>query len=269
MITKASKFYFEYPKNIYFKNSQVLSAPNWFFILTTGRTGSTVLTKILNLHKDIYCANEQNALHLFSTILQSKIYVHQKPRLRYTYQNQKELNIADLRKLMEAWKDTQTTKKLFGDKDWLYGEEYSKLIDQVFPQNKKILTTRNILDQLSSLYSQDWYKKIPIHKFDKYKHILNDVKERIVYNKKWSKEADITIPFENFAIDGLAKQEIFKILDIFEVSKDKFPINKAMELCDHRNSICRWKTDKIIIDFLKQLKIEDKNLFNILTESTY
>lgn len=267
MNIKTDKLYLDYPKSLNFKNAKVSPAQNWFFILTTGRTGSTILTKILNLHKDIYCGNEQNSLHLFSTILQSEVYIYQKPRLRYTYKNQKALNISGLRKLMEVWKETQTNKKIFGDKDWLYGEEYSGLIDKVFPKNKKILTTRNILDQLSSLYSQPWYKKLPKNKADRYKHIKDNIAERIDYNQKWSKRSDLVVPFENFADKNRTKETILGVLDMLGADKKGYPINQAIKMCTHKSSLNRWRNDEIIHTFLNELKARDSKLYRSLMKT--
>jgi len=260
----------DYPKKLNFDKVFTPKANDWFFILTTGRTGSTILTKMLNLHQDVHCANEQNIPHLFSVLFNSeRIYYDNSekdfPKLRFKRRNYIPLDTIGLRILLNAWRNTQTSKKVFGDKDRLYGEKvYSEIIDSVLPGHKIILSTRNILDQLSSLYQQEWYTKLPVDSDKIFKHILADVKYRLAYNKKWLKKADITIRFEDFIDDNAIEEKLLSIFKILNLETDKKCIKSMIDLSTHKSSFGRWKNDALMSRFIHDLEKEDPHLANKL-----
>lgn len=259
---KDSVIEWEYPDNLEYGGSLPSKGKNWFFILTTARTGSTILTKILNLHEEVYCGNEENVLHLLSVIYKSKkiFYKGRKPRLRYYPQTSKQLSLKGLRTMMEAWRKTQSSARFFGDKDWLYGEEYSDLVDKVFPENRKILTVRNLLDQLSSLYKQKWHDGLPSNKDQQYLQILKDIEYRMTYNAKWRREADLVIKFEDFGNTEKIRDTLYRTFDLLGADRKRVDIEKAVSLCRHKQSIDRWKKDKLIMNFIGRLEKENNEL---------
>ena len=88
-----------------------------------------------------------------------------------------------------------------------------------------------------------------------------DVIERLKYNKKWERECDFVASFEDFSDLNRAEKTIMSILEVLGISFDSFPMDKAIELCNHSKSIGRWNKDKIILEFLEKLKKEDSALY--------
>lgn len=260
------KIVWDYPSDLDYGGDRTPpEAKDWFFVLTTGRTGSTVFTEILNLHKDIYCGNEQNVFHLLSVVFKSgRIYAKDPtgklPSLRYISQHHRTLDTLGLRALMEAWRGTQSGAKMFGDKDWLYGEDYAVLCEKVFPRHKKILSVRGILDQLSSLYSQGWYRGFPSQASSRRAHILKDVKCRIEYNSKWEREADLVVRFEDFSSQNGVLETLSSVFKVLGIDFGSFNMAKALSLCRHMQSLGRWKKDPVLLDFIKWLKTRDVSL---------
>ena len=153
---------------------------NWIFIIGTSSTGTTVLTEILNRHPDICILNEGWLLGYIQLMFFEEINLRQitsetdcfnkniickiknrslHKQLIQNYQISKnEIPYVFIRKILEGLRSAIAPNKMFfGDKYGIY-RNYLKEINYIFPDCKLLLTTRNLWDQVASLYDSDWYK---------------------------------------------------------------------------------------------------------------
>jgi len=70
-VEKNTQSIFVYGLNQVVPEGKAIDASNRFFIVGVGRTGTTVLSKLVSTHKDVFCVNESNVpfilMNIFST----------------------------------------------------------------------------------------------------------------------------------------------------------------------------------------------------------
>lgn len=256
--------YWVKPNNLYVLDPGELpeSAKDWFFVIYTSRTGSTVLTELLNFHDDILCTSENNILTNFNAMLRSNFIYTPDCRINWRTKEPHVINAKDYREIMETWRTiklrhSKPGAKIFGDKSWIYTDKYEsgsclEMCKNIFPECKWVMTYReNILDQISSLINQRWYK------LQKDKDgALNQIYDEVIYtletNDYIKENATVGVKFENMVtIDGF-EEEMIPVLEYLEADPKKYPWVKAFSRCNHKYSIGRWQKDPLMIDFVKK-----------------
>jgi len=115
-----------------------------FFILSTGRCGSTSIAEMLTQHPDVTCAHEPNL---------------QLVRLSTAFANRK-IEREDMKCILEVM---YANSSIFPP--GYYGESDQKLsnlaevLAELFPQAKFIWLIRNATDTVNSMFSRHWYSE--------------------------------------------------------------------------------------------------------------
>ncbi len=189
---------------------------DWFFLLGFGHCGSSVLAEMLNLHSDMYAANEDktvlNLLGLVSTrtIIMPRLAVlhwqsgpwsgREKPFACET----RVITAAFMRDLCEVWRAHYAGDRRFcGDKHQHY-LTWRHRLRQVFPGCKFVYCTRHPLDQLSGLLHDDWLGNRAL--VEQPEAAWGQVLDYIRWRRTMSEEPDVlTVQYEDFATEeGIA-----------------------------------------------------------------
>ncbi len=119
-----------------------------FFVLGTGRSGSTTISRALSQHDEIVCKHEPK----LELVRHSTEYAHG------------EINREDAAEIIrQLYCGTRTFP------DFIYGESDQKLsnfvevINQVLPEAKFIWLIRNPIDTINSMYSRGWFSDEEVH----------------------------------------------------------------------------------------------------------
>lgn len=124
----------------------------WLFVIGLGRTGTTVTTRILNEHPDVYCADEDGlVLSLLGLLSSQLIYLDNSNVIHYHNYNKRPLTGAEVRRFIDPWRELWAPGARYcGDKLMGYAR-HRRVVRQAFPGCRFIHTSRHPLDQLSSL----------------------------------------------------------------------------------------------------------------------
>ena len=251
--------YWVVPDNLYVLDEGGETPPlaeNWFFIVYTSRTGSTVLTDLLSFHDDILCTSENNVLTNFNAVLRSNFIYTPDCRINWRTKKPHRMTAQDYRELMETWRrikirHDKPQAKIFGDKSWIYEDRFGnssclEMSKKIFPGSRWIMTYReNILDQISSLLNQRWYS-IPENEDELMDQIYNEVTYTLETNDFIRQHAPVGVKFENMvSMDGFV-QEMTPVLEYLGADHLKYPWVKAFRICHHDKSVGRWQSDPII-----------------------
>ena len=118
------------------------------FSINAGRSGSTYLSRVLNLHPEVDAGHERPPVMATSVLRQAK-----QQGLEATYEMRKALKIPAIRALLGG-------KKVYAETSHLFAKTFSHLVMQAFPECRidVIVLWRDFMDIACSFYVHDWGK---------------------------------------------------------------------------------------------------------------
>lgn len=141
-----------------------------FFVIGTGRTGTTVFGKMMSQHPDCWCGNECDVVSslinlLTTTCVQSLtipgcfgIRVDRREDRNWPEGEEAAWRTSEIREMCEVWCRMEGRRhgaSVIGDKGSVY-LGIRGMIRRIFPGCTFFMTTRNPLDQMSSYMDQPW-----------------------------------------------------------------------------------------------------------------
>jgi hypothetical protein len=243
------------------------AAPDWFFMVSFQRTGSSVAALALSLHPDVYCGQEHLVLPLFMTFLHSKVLISPDLWFSVRYTQKIPASAANARALMDAWRTCVSGKRIFGDKGDMYHQHFGGACRGVFPGCKFVLTVRHPLDTLSSYIQQPWAAYM--RDGDRFHHNLRDrAREMLTGNAAWRADAEV-IEFEQLTSEAAFRATFTRVFAHLGADPAVYDWNAGWALCRHRFTVGRGKHDPEITEFMEWLEQEDQPLHAALESGTY
>jgi len=237
-------------------------AEDWFFLLCLGHSGSCVLSEMLSLHPEVYCANEdqtilallgllttRTVMSLGSTALhwQSGLWSgRDKP---FTCET-RVVTAPFLRDLAEVWREHYGRGKAFcGDKHTWYLRHRAEL-RRIFPGCKLLYTVRHPLDQLSGLMSDEWVGNRAIA--DDPKGAWGQIGCYVRMYREVVCEPDVFIvPYEAFAEPATLAETMCGCYRRVGASPDDVSEEQLAGFAS-RKSVERWRLDSSVLALLDQ-----------------
>jgi len=129
--------------DVSFNKTQILSSKVPLFVLSTGRSGSNAISKILSQHSQVQCVHDAFApMNKFVCDL--------------LYKNDSEENIKNsIKRIFDNI--TIGEKKVYGQSDQKLGALVT-ILKEIFPECKFIWLVRNPIDFINSAYPRGWYR---------------------------------------------------------------------------------------------------------------
>lgn len=118
------------------------------FSINAGRSGSSYLSRVLNLHPDVDAGHERKPVMATSVLRQAK-----QQGLEATYQARKALKIPAIRRVMAT-----NPGKVYAETSHLFAKTFSHLVMQAFPECRidVIVLWRDFMDIACSFYVHGW-----------------------------------------------------------------------------------------------------------------
>lgn len=251
------------------------------YIIGMGRSGTTVLGRILSLHSDLGFLNEPKAMWYFSNNKDDIIGSYTDAHGNYCMNSMDATKSVKnkIRKLYAFYLRTIFTKRVL-DKypEMIFRTEYIK---EIYPDAKFIFIYRNGLDAATS--STEWSEKnadvisnIETHDWwgknnRKWELLINDVAKN---DQRLNSEKDALLKLNNH-LDKSTIEWILTMNKGYELMQTNDPSIMPVKYEDLTNqpervlsdifSFCELENEKKVIDFAKKILIPNKSkeLFNI------
>lgn len=245
-------------------------APDWYFVVNHPRTGSTVVTRLLNAHPDIYCGMEHQVLPLFMTLLGSHFFMPPKLWHAARYLKRIEITPTNIRRLMDAWRGCVSDRPIFGDKGEMYFDHFGDACAKVFPGCRTVLTVRNLLDTLASYTRQFWTAYLyDLHSDEaSFHHHLRQRAYQILDRNRFWRPRSATIVFEEMTHRDSFVETFRHVFEHLGADPGRFDWDAGFAECAHAKAIGRWRQDPKITAFLDSLKATDSTLHQLLLDGT-
>lgn len=246
--------------NNFSPNKVVPDAKDWFFIISSTRTGGTYTHRLLNSHPEIYCTFENETHAYFTMMFKFNRFLLKGPMVNVLNDKSLDVDFLMIRNLMEAYRSAnQKNVKFFGDKT-ISAFFYPKLAEnllKIFPGAFFYLSSRPLLDWISSVMTMHFSQMYIDFNQDKekvYENITELIKTNIANTQKYINLGIPQIKFEDhYEYDSWSKiySNIFRN---FGLSLDDIDKEKFWENSNHKKVQNRWKSDSIVLEYLEWCK---------------
>ncbi len=246
----------------------VPNANNWFFIISSTRTGGTYTYRLLNSHPEIYCTFENETHAYFTMMFKFNRFLLKGPMVNVL--NDKSLNVDFLmiRNLMEAYRTAnQKNTKFFGDKT-ISAFFYPKLTEnllKIFPGAFFYLSSRPLLDWISSVLTMPFCQMYIDFNKDKeqiYENITELIKTNIKNTQQYKSLGIHEIKFEDHYEYDSWEKIYSSIFNNFGLSLNDIDKNKFWENSNHKKVQNRWKSDPIVLEYMEWCKIRYSGIYD-------
>jgi Sulfotransferase family len=244
--------------------------PDWFFMVSFQRTGSTAAALVLGLHPDIYCGQEHLVLPLFMTLLHSNALMAPDLWFSVRYSKKVPATAVNVRKLMDAWRSCVSPKPIFGDKGDMYHQHFGDACGEVFPGCKFVLTVRHPLDTLSSYIQQPWaaYMRDGAVPEVLFENLRLRAREMLSGNATWRGRAEV-VEFEALGSEDGFRATFARVFACLGADPERYDWETGWKLCRHRFTTGRWKHDQEILAFVDWIAKRDAELHGALISGSY
>lgn len=244
--------------------------PDWFFMASFQRTGSTAAALVLGLHPEIYCGQEHLVLPLFMTLLHSQLLMSPDLWFSVRYSKKVPATAGNVRALMDAWRSCVSDKRIFGDKGDMYHQHFGDACGAVFPGCKFVLTVRHPLDTLSSYIQQPWaaYMREGGNRDTFLENLRLRAREMLSGNAAWRGRAEV-IAFEELGSEEGFRATFSRVFAHLGADPDAYHWDTGWGLCRHRFTVGRWKHDQEMLEFMSWLEARDEPLHRALSDGAY
>jgi len=243
-------------------------ATNWCLVVGGARTGSSCFCELISKHPDAVILNEGWLWGICDALLYNICQID-KPlttrimpgRILHSLeeaQTSGEFGINGMwkgsffRRLLELFRPPGLN--IFGDKRHAYLLPHNQVIFSILPKCKVVVTTRNLLDRVSSFINWDWWAEEQNGNLSPQEKAIKAMRE-IKYQDERIRQLALTrgnnihyVSFENMATDPV--REWNKVLDYLELSRD-FP-KEVLCKTKYKNVCGRWKRDRVIMELVNE-----------------